>query len=57
MHLNEQAARNITIDTCHALQFHLEPRPSEAARNVTIWCGKKRERRTANPNRIASEPE
>ena len=36
MHVNEHAARNVTIDTCHALQLHLEPRPSEVSRSVII---------------------
>ena len=33
MHLNEHAARNVTLDTCHAMQLHhLEPRRSEVSR-------------------------
>ena len=39
MHLNEHAARNVTLDTCHALQLHLEPRRSEVSRSVIIWRG------------------
>lgn len=37
MHLNEQTARNVTIDTCHAMQFHLVPRRNEFSRSVIIW--------------------
>ena len=32
MHLNEHAASNVTLDTCHALQLRLEPR-----RNACIF--------------------
>ena len=39
MHLNEHAARNVTLDTCHALQLHLEPRRSEVSRSVMIGRG------------------
>ena len=39
MHLNQQPARNVTLDTCRALQFHLQARPNEASRSVIIWRG------------------
>ena len=39
MPLNEHAARNVTLDTCHALRFHLEPRRNEVSRSVIIWRG------------------
>jgi hypothetical protein len=39
MHLNEQAARNVTLATCHALLFHLAPHENEVSRSVIIWRG------------------
>ena len=35
MLLNEHASRNVTVDTCHALQLHLEPRRN--VRKQRIW--------------------
>lgn len=39
MLLNEHAARNVTLDTCHALQLHLKPRRNEVSHSVIIWRG------------------
>ena len=52
MPLNEHAARNVTIDTCHALQFHLEPRPSEVSRSVIIWRGSRADFRLVGRSRL-----
>ena len=39
MHLNEHAARNVTLDPCHALRFHPQPRRNEVSRSVIVWQG------------------
>ena len=52
MHLNEHAARNVTPDTCHALQLHLEPRRNEVSRNVIIWRGSRADFRLIGRERL-----
>lgn len=52
MHLNEHAARNVTIDTCHALLFHLAPHPNEFSRNVIIWRGSRADFRLVGRERL-----
>ncbi len=52
MHLNEHAARNVTLDTCHALQFHLEPRRNEVSRSVIIWRGSRADFRLVERERL-----
>ena len=52
MQLNEHAARNVTLDTCHALQLHLEPRRSEVSRSVIIWRGGRADFRLVGRSRL-----
>ena len=52
MLLNEHAARNVTLDTCHALQLHLEPRRNEVSRNVIIWRGSRADFRLVRRARL-----
>ena len=52
MHLNPHAAQNVTLDTCHALQFHLEPRRNEVSRSVIIWRGSRADFRLVGRERL-----
>ena len=52
MHLNEHAARNVTLDTCHALQFHLTPHENEVSRGVIIWRGSRADLRLVGRERL-----
>ena len=52
MHDNEHAVRNVTLDTCHGLQFHLEPRRSEVSRSVIIWRGSQADFRLVGRERL-----
>ena len=52
MHLNEHAARNVTLDTCHALQFHLAPHRNEVSRSVIIWQGSRADLRLVGRERL-----
>ena len=52
MHVNEHAARNVTLDTCHALRFHLQPRRNEVSRRVIIWQGSRADFRPLGPERV-----
>ena len=49
---NPEAARNVTPSTCHALQFHLEPRPNEVSRSVIIWRGSRADFRLVGRERL-----
>ena len=52
MHLNPHAARNVTLDTCHALQFHLAPHVNEVSRSVIIWRGSRADYRLVGRERL-----
>jgi hypothetical protein len=52
MHLNEHAARNATLDTCHALQIHLAPHDNEVSRSVIIWRGSRADFRLVGRSRL-----
>ena len=52
LHLNEHAARNVTSATCHALQFHLQPRRNEVSRSVIIWRGSRADFRLVGRERL-----
>ena len=52
MHLNPHAARNVTLDSCHALQLHLEPRRNEVSRRVIIWRGGRADFRLVGRERL-----
>ena len=52
MHLTEHAARNVTLDTCHALQLHLAPHPNEFSRSVIIWRGSRADFRLVGRERL-----
>ena len=50
--LREQAARNVSLDTCHALQFHLTPHENEVSRGVIIWRGSRADFRLVRRERL-----